>query len=160
MADKSDEQAKLLEDLRTLPAEVAADALLALRRERLLRDDILTRLLGPDAPALFEQCCGSVGDLLFEIARFSRHPLGSLATSWPKSDLFDFGQLQVPKWGKPDFRCKRREVQLAAWVSLTEAASCRGCRSMFWCFNDEKDRAEPVAFAGGTRAWPRLNCEV
>ena len=117
MADKSDEQAKLLEDLRTLPAEVAADALLALRRERLLRDDILTRLLGPDAPALFEQCCGSVGDLLFEIARLEMKQIEL---------VLDFSRKQSERlfeWSRKAVRKAPLQLQLKGFIGGSAQAS-------------------------------------
>src|SRR5437016_501275 len=69
MADKSEKQAQLLEDLRKLPVAAAAQALLALYRARQLRDDILTRLIGPGAPALLAQTYSGLGDLAFELAR-------------------------------------------------------------------------------------------
>src|SRR5437660_558991 len=69
MADKSDKQAALLEELRALPLDASADLLLAVHRGRLLTNDALTRLLGPGVPALLEQYCTGVGDLVYELAR-------------------------------------------------------------------------------------------
>ena len=42
------------------------------------------------------------------------HPLASLATSQPKSDLSDFGHSTKPNSGKPEFGRKRGEVESAA----------------------------------------------